>query len=113
MTDQKEPTICVKLCTKCGVVKTRTEGFYKSGNSWQKYCKPCHNKLRKGFKNSNKPYIFKKKGFAKLPTELQEKIKYDIHTKVSYKDISRKYEEINYLTLLSWKKKGIPVYVSK
>jgi hypothetical protein len=97
MTDQK------KLCTKCDKVKSLAGGFYKAGTSWQKYCIPCHNSQRYNYAPSNKPYIKVLKGFAKLDEDIRNKIIFDISVRINYKDISKKYN-INYQTLLSWKR---------
>ena len=100
----------VKLCTKCQTVKPLIGGFYKAGPSWQKLCKICHNRKRTEYRLQATRYTPKLKGFNKLPLETQNKIKYDIHIKISYKKISTKYN-IKYPTLLSWKRKGIAPYM--
>jgi len=100
----------VKLCKLCNEVKDLETGYYKAGGSYQKYCKPCHNKKRYEYKMTPSKYVKKLKGFSKLPAETQEKIIYDIYVKIQYKEIAKKYG-IKYQTLLCWKRKGlIPNY---
>jgi hypothetical protein len=85
-------------------------GYYKAGKSWQKFCKLCHNKKRYEYKIAPKKYDKKNTGFSKLDKDIQDKIIYDLHVKISYKEVSAKYK-IPYPTLLSWKrKKLIPAY---
>ena len=94
----------LKKCLMCEEVKFLDIDYYKAGSSWQKYCKVCHNKKRKEYKNNSK-YIKRKTGFLKLPQEIQEKIKYDMYVRVSMKDICIIYN-LNYITFCRWKKKG-------
>lgn len=105
-----------KLCVKCQIVKPLEGGYYRCAKSWQKLCKICHNARRIEYKLSSKPYVKKLTGFLKLPTDLQEKIKYDISVFMNFKAIYNKYKDgdvkLNYQTLLSWDRKGlIPAYV--
>ena len=104
----------VKLSSKCSKVKDLAGGFYKAGKSWQKYCKICHNDRRSDYSN-NRVYVAKPTGFKKLPEALQTKIIYDIHVRVNFKDIWRKYSpehpKLRHQTLLRWAKLGqIPPY---
>mgnify|MGYP001563671381 CR=1 FL=1 len=102
MTETKEQK---KYCKMCEEVKPLEGGFYKAGVSYQKYCIPCHNKKRYEYAHTYK-YVKKPKGFQKLPEDTRKKILYDISVKINYKDISKKYN-INYITLCSWKRKGL------
>ena len=104
-----------KLCIQCGVVKPLETDYYRCGKSWQKLCKICHNARRIEYKHSNKPYEKTGTGFQKLPTDIQEKIKYDISVFINFKDIYKKYKDecpkLKYQTLLLWERKGlIPNY---
>jgi hypothetical protein len=99
----------VKFCKGCQTVKNLSDSFYKAGSSYQKLCKLCHNKKRCEYVHNGSKYIKKIKGFDKLDKELQNKIIYDIHIRINYKEIATKYG-ISYQTLLNWKKKGIPLY---
>jgi len=94
-----------KLCKNCNEVKILEEGFYRAGGSWQKYCIPCHNSKRCEYGRTYK-YVKRPKGFEKLPEDLRNKILFDISVRITYKEISQKYN-IKYKTLLSWKKKGL------
>ena len=105
-----------KLCTKCLEVKPLEGGYYRCAKSWQKLCKICHNARRTEYKHSNKPYVRKLTGFAKLPVDLQEKIKYDISVFVNFKEIYNKYKDeyskFSYQSLLIWERQGqIPDFV--
>ena len=93
-----------KLCKKCDTVKPLEGGFYRAGNSYQKYCIPCHNKKRNDYTFVYK-YEKKPKGFYKLDEDIRNKILYDISVRINYKEIAEKYG-LNYNTLLSWKRKG-------
>ena len=109
--ENKKP---VKLCTRCNEVKPLSEGFYRAGKSWQKYCKICHNEKRVEYKMTSS-YKPKPTGFKKLPEELQKKIIYDIYVRVNFKDIWRKYKDeypqIKHQTLLKWNRANqIPEY---
>ena len=111
MTTETEPTPAVKLCVGCQATKNLSGGFYRAGNSWQKYCKPCHNTRRNNTPRVSK-YVKKQTGFGKLSPELQEKIKYDIYVRINFKDISKRYPEVKYQTLLLWnRKKQIPKWI--
>lgn len=101
MTNQK------KLCKMCNEVKDLEKDFYKAGKSYQKYCIPCHNKKRYDYPHTYK-YEKKLKGFGKLPEETRKNILYDISVRINYKEIAEKYG-LKYLTLLSWKRKGLIV----
>lgn len=94
-----------KLCKNCNEVKNLEGGFYRAGNSWQKYCIPCHNSKRCNYSHVYK-YEKRPKGFSKLPEDIRNKILYDISVRINYKEISEKYN-LKYKTLLSWKKKGL------
>lgn len=95
-----------KLCLMCNEVKNLESGFYRAGVTYQKYCKPCHNANRKKY-TIKYNYVKKNnpKGFAKLPEDIRKKILYDISVRINYKEIAKKYN-LNYKTLLSWKRKG-------
>ena len=103
----------VKLCRECNEVKELNEkNFYKAGKSkktgkysYQKYCVPCHNAKRHEYKLTASKYVKKVNGFKALPEDIQEKIKYDIYVKISYKEIAEKYN-INYGTFASWRRKN-------
>ena len=100
----------VKICSKCLIIKNLSE-YYKSGKYFQKLCKICHNKrgctyYKTGARAKNK----KKTGFNKLSEETQDNIKADIYCKINYKKIAKTYG-ICYITLLNWKKKGIPAHI--
>lgn len=99
----------VKLCTGCDKVKILENDFYKAGNSWQKYCKICHNEKRGDYVHKGTKYKKRLTGFEKIPIELQKKIQYDIRVKINFKDIAEKYknEGIKYQTLLKWNRKGL------
>ena len=109
MTEQNNTP--VKLCCDCQKVKTLEGGFYKAGKSYQKRCIPCHNEKRYEYaftKHNKKPT-----GFMKLDEDLRKKIMYDIHVRINFKDIARKYQAngIKYQTLLVWNRKGqIPTH---
>lgn len=101
----------VKFCKGCETVKDLEQCFYRAGKSWQSHCKKCHNARRLHFRITPSKYVKRPKGFAKLDKELQEKIIYDIHIKISYRDIAKKYG-IYYNTILNWKKNNsIPKYI--
>ena len=95
----------MKLCRKCEKVKPLEGGFYKAGASYQKYCIPCHNERRYDYAQTYK-YEKKPKGFGKLSEDIRKKILYDISVRLTYKEIAEKYD-IKYMTLLSWKRKGL------
>ena len=94
----------MKLCRKCEQVKELEGGFYRAGNSYQKYCIPCHNQRRHDYAQTHK-YEKIPKGFSKIPEDIRKKILYDISVMINYKEIAEKYG-IKYQTLLSWKRKG-------
>ena len=95
--------IKMKLCRKCNILKPLEEGYYKAGSKgYQKYCKPCHNKNRTSW-TVKSSYVKKGSGFQRLSDQIQQNILKDIEDKVSYSEISRRYD-INYLTLMYWKK---------
>jgi hypothetical protein len=96
--------IKMKLCRKCNILKPLEEGYYKAGLGWQKYCRPCHNRLRTRWVVKSS-YVKKGSGFQRLSDQIQQNILKDIEDKVSYSEISRKYD-INYITLMYWKKKN-------
>jgi hypothetical protein len=113
LTEEKQ----MKYCSKCEEVKEMTNNFYRTGaTAYQKYCKICHNERRSLYK-SNSVYIPKtKKGFAKLPEELQKMIVYDIYVRINFKDIIRKYivqyPNLRHQSLMRWNRlKQIPKYI--
>jgi len=112
--ENKETNNQVKLCVGCSKVKPLKGGFYQAGKSWQKLCKICHNSKRCEYANKQ-VYIPKPTGFKKLPEDLQKKIIYDIHVRVNFKDIWRKYKgdypQLKHQTLLRWNRLNqIPEY---
>ena len=92
-----------KLCVGCGITKSLDDDYYKAGASYQKKCKPCHNKQRVACHKLN--YKPRKKGYAKLSMSTRSKIEYCIHTGVSGKDISRLCD-VKYSTFNRWKRNG-------
>lgn len=98
-----------KICRICKEVKNVEIDFYNIGKSKSKYCKKCHNKQRKKYKIKKVIYKPKEKsekkniGFARLPAEVQEDIKYMISIKYTKKEIAEKYKDlVKYQTLLRW-----------
>ena len=96
----------VKLCSKCNIVKPLEGGYYKAGSYWQKLCKTCHNVSRMNYANNKPPYVRTPTGFKKLPEDLRKKIIYDVHVRVNFKDIWKKYKDeypqIKHQTLCKW-----------
>lgn len=109
----------VKLCRNCNEVKDLIGGFYKAGDkAHQKYCKVCHNKKRGEFKNVSSYKHVEHKGFDKIPIDIQNKIIYDHHIKISLKEIVEKYKtdypKLKYQSLCKYKRTGkIPTYINK
>lgn len=102
-----------KMCAACGEVKIIENDFYRAGASYQKLCKPCHNKTRRLYKKSPKIYVPRPVGVNKLPTDIKNGIIYDIHIKINCRKISEKYG-VCYSTLLLWKQhKQIPEYTEE
>lgn len=101
----------VKLCSKCETTKPLIGGYYKAGNSWQKLCKVCHNSTRKSYTNTYR-YVKKPIGFKKLSQDLQDKIIYDVHVRINFKDICIKYPELKHQSLTRWNRAGqIPEFI--
>ena len=106
MSIENENNKKMKLCIKCNIEKDLHEGFYKAGSkSFQKYCKPCHNKSRLNW-HLKSSYVKIGSGFQRLPEEIRQNILKDIEDNVKYAVIARKYD-INYITLMSWRKKNL------
>ncbi len=98
-----------KKCPACETVKELKGGYYKAGaKAYQSLCKCCHNKSRKNFKKNK--YQKKGTGFKRLPEELQNIIRKDVHDGIFCTNIYNRYKEeypqLKYQTLLRWKKAG-------
>lgn len=104
----KDEKVGVKQCKGCKFVRHLTTGFYRAGNSYQSLCKTCHNSSRGNYLRSKKLYIKRPTGFAKLSPTVQKEIKLAIQSGTPYLDIAKTHG-IPYITLMTWKKRGIPV----
>ena len=111
-----------KKCLECNEIKLLEGNFYKAGKNgknWQSYCIQCQNYIKRKqykFQGSKGKYVKRLTGFLKYPKELQEKIIYDKHCRINFKDITDKYKEefpfINYYSLLKFNKNNqIPKYI--
>lgn len=107
----------VKLCKHCNIVKDLIGGFYKAGPvAYQKLCKVCHNTSRSQYPNKTHYKPVTAKGFDKIPEEIRNKIIYDHHIKINFKEIVEKYKpdypKLKYQSLLKYKRTGkIPSYI--
>jgi hypothetical protein len=98
-----------KKCPGCETVKELKGGYYKAGvKAYQSLCKCCHNKTRKNYKKNT--YHKKGSGFKRLPEDLQNKIRHDVHIKIHCTNIYKRYKEeypkLKYQTFLRWKRTG-------
>lgn len=103
-----EPKPTHKTCKGCNTNKELKGGYYKAGkNAYQSLCKKCHNKTRANYKLN---YEKKGSGFKRLPIDLQNKIRQDVHRKIHctniYKRYVEEYPKLKYQTLLRWKRTG-------
>ena len=94
-----------KQCPQCLKIKPLEECYYKSGKSYQKYCKPCQNQIRKKYAFNSIQYRKVPTGFDKLPLFIRQNILDDINNKIPYRHIAHKYS-VSYNTILFWKKRG-------
>ena len=102
-------------CKDCQETKPLEGGFYKYGTERQYYykrCRACHNKCRYDYKRnpSTHPKVYKKRGFRKLPKDLQAKIISMIGDGkpilAVYNAVKDDHDDLRYTTMLSWHKKG-------
>lgn len=94
----------MKYCKECDKELPKTD-FYKTvGNCVQTLCKVHTNEKRKQYYKDN-PKPKKVKGFIKLDEEIRKLILEDLKNNMKIKPLAVKYD-LNYNTLLNWKKTG-------
>ena len=94
-----------KVCKMCKVNKPITD-YYRNKHSgyYHSNCLKCVNKMRSSY-ITNKQYIRKLTGMAKLNENQQQYIRESFQNSIDIKDIAQ-VSGINKSTLSSWLKKG-------
>ena len=95
-----------KICKLCTINKPLTD-YYRNKHSgyYHSNCLKCVNKMRSSYL-TNKQYVRKLTGMAKLSENAQEYIRQAFKSKKDIKEISE-VSGVNKSTLSSWLKKGL------